>query len=292
MAIPPAAEHASVRELARFYRGFIIDIFGVLHDGVVLNPAVLTTLTALRAQGARVCLLSNSPRRAASITLRLSDMGLYQNLYDGLVSSGELVYAAMSGAVHLDGMPAGGRYLHAGPPELCGLLEGLPHQPASSPAEADFILATGDVAHDAAWISIALARNLPMICANPDLDVIIAGRRVACAGSLARRYEGQGGHVHRVGKPGVEAFVAALQVLDLPRAQVIMIGDSLATDIAGANSAGLASALVLSGVHRDQIDLHRSAARNELHDLFEAHAAAPDYLLEQFSWDQGFQPIA
>jgi len=292
MAIPQASEYSSVHQLARLYRGFIIDIFGVLHDGVELNPDVLTTLTELRAVGARVCLLSNSPRRAARIISRLSDMGLYQHLYDGLVSSGELVYAAMSGALRLRGMPIGRRYFHAGPPDLCGLLESLTYEPVSSPAGADFILATGDITHDAGWISHALERNLPMICANPDLEVIIDGQRVPCAGSLAKRYEGQGGHVHRVGKPGVDAFVAALRILDLPKAEVIMIGDSLATDIAGANSAGLNSALVLSGVHREQIDVQRAAGTNALNELFEGYAAAPDYLLEQFSWDQRFQPVA
>jgi HAD superfamily hydrolase (TIGR01459 family) len=275
----------SVRDLARPFRGMILDIFGVLHNGVCVYPGVVETLMKLRTAGTRVCLLSNSPRRAAALTERLNEMGLHRDLYAGLISSGEMVFSALSRTMRIAGMPDGLRYLYAGPVDLEELLKGLPHQRVGNPVEADFILATGEVAHDEAWLRELWKCGLPMICANPDIDVIVGSQRVACAGSLARRYEAIGGDVIRVGKPGMEAYVAALKFLDVQKSDVVAVGDSLATDIAGANGTEIPSALVLLGVHHDELFDRSAADVTELETLYHRYNARPDYLLKQFAWD-------
>jgi HAD superfamily hydrolase (TIGR01459 family) len=272
----------TVGQLAPSFKGMILDIFGVIHDGTKLFPPVGQTLRRLRANGMRICLLSNAPRRAAKVESRLVELGLGPDCYDGLVTSGELVYHALSGVLSIP-MPSGLRYFHAGPDELATLMDGLVHSKVGNVNDADFILATGD--DDGSWIDEACVRRISMVCANPDREVILDGRRIRCAGALADRYEAIGGIVFRLGKPQLPAYDRALAVLDLPCSEVIAIGDSLATDIVGASQAGLASALVLSGIHYDEVHYRDRLSWAKLHNLFKTHEAVPTYLLGQFSWD-------
>lgn len=278
------SEPLPLSDIVQPFRGIILDIFGVLHDGVAPFEPVCQTLAKLRGGGIRVCLLSNSPRRAALVIARLSEMGLGRDLYDGVVSSGELVYAALSGASPIAGMPDSMHYVHAGPRELSGLLDGLGHRQVSRLSDAGFILATGEIEGNGFSLEKAQQLGLLMVCANPDAEVIIAGRRILCAGALAARYEAIGGHVLRVGKPEVQAYIAALKVLDLSREQVLAIGDNLATDIAGARHAGIASALVLSGVHARELEADCASDRDALAPLCRRYGAVPDFVLKQFSW--------
>ena len=95
--------------------------------------------------------------------------------------------------------------------------------------------------------------RLPMICGNPDLEVIRDGVRVLCAGSLAARYQELGGDVRSLGKPDPAIYQPALASLGVPTHRVLAVGDSLRTDIAGAVSAGLAACWVLDGLHGEAL---------------------------------------
>lgn len=274
----------TLKDIAVPFRGVVLDIYGVIHDGAALNEPVQEALSRMCAAGMRVCLLSNSPRRAAAVASSLSEMGLGPDLYHGLITSGEMVHAALSGTVRTGGVPDGSRYLHVGPPELAGLLDGLARHQVAEAADADFVLATGDVEEGDLLLQRAQLMRLPMICANPDLEVIIAGERIRCAGSLAARYEAIGGRVIRFGKPEPFSYVKALRVLDLPATQVIAIGDSLATDIFGASRAGIRSALVLTGIHHAEAYSNGEPNLEALAALYEQYQAVPDFLLRRLSW--------
>jgi HAD superfamily hydrolase (TIGR01459 family) len=272
-----------LKDIVPLYRGIILDIFGVLHDGVRVFEPAYETLSQLRAGGMRVCLLSNSPRRATVVCERLRELGLGRNLYDGLISSGEMVHAALAGKIQIAGLPTGKSYLHAGPSDLAGLLDSLALKRVAAPAEADFILATGEIEPGTLSLEEAGKLGLPMVCANPDLEVIIAGQRIVCAGALAVRYEAIGGTVIRIGKPELPAYVAALRVLDLPASEVVAIGDSFATDIVGASGAGIASALALTGIHRGELLRDGLLDAERLATLCGEHRSVPGYILRQFS---------
>ena len=130
-----------------------------------------------------------------------------------------------------------------------------------------------------AELRACLAAGLPMVCANPDLEVIRGGKRLICGGLLAQRYEELGGQVIWVGKPGPVVYQPVLAMLGLPLDQVLAVGDALRTDIAGAASVGIASCWVLGGIHAE-----------ELHgpDAVEAAAAAaglaPVAVVPAFRW--------
>ena len=127
------------------------------------------------------------------------------------------------------------------------MLEGLPLTVADDPADADFVLNTGpddhrnpsDMAEFEACAAACAAHRLKMICANPDLEVIRGGVRVLCAGALAVRYVELGGDVRSLGKPDPAIYQPVLQDLGLPPAEVLAVGDSLRTDIAGAAGVDL-----------------------------------------------------
>jgi HAD superfamily hydrolase (TIGR01459 family) len=91
--------------------------------------------------------------------------------------------------------------------------------------------------------------RLKMICANPDLEVIRDGVRVLCAGALALRYQELGGDVRSLGKPDPAIYQPVLEQLGLPPRDVLAVGDSLRTDIAGAIGVDLAACWVLDGIH-------------------------------------------
>jgi HAD superfamily hydrolase (TIGR01450 family) len=124
-----------------------------------------------------------------------------------------------------------------------------------------------------------------MVCANPDLVVIHQGRRAICAGAVAQRYEALGGRVRWHGKPFrpvYETCFAALGITD--RRRIIAVGDSLRTDIAGANAAGIDSVLVTGGIHAEEFGL---AGQPDLDRLIEAVATSghkPDAVIAHFRW--------
>lgn len=131
----------------------------------------------------------------------------------------------------------------------------------ASPAEADFVLNTGpddhrnpsDINEFEATLAACARYRLKMICANPDLEVIRGGVRVLCAGALAVRYRQLGGDVRSLGKPDPAIYPPVLEQLGLAPGEVLAVGDSLRTDIAGAVGVDLAACWVLDGLHGDDL---------------------------------------
>lgn len=242
--------------MAGRYDGFIVDLWGTVHDGLTPMPGAIDCLEKLRAGGKPVLILSNAPRRAGSIIERMRALGIPDETYDAVFSSGEAAYIALrdrSDAFHA-GLER--RCYLLGPPEDDSTIAGLDYEIVESLRAAHFILAVGafrqtDTVEDYdALLSGAYDRRLPMVCANPDIEVIRGGAREICAGAIAERYEHAGGMVHFHGKPHKPIYDASLALLGLKAgAPVLAIGDSFGTDIAGANASGLDSLMITSGIH-------------------------------------------
>lgn len=243
--------------LAERYSGFILDLWGVIHDGVDAFPHAVETLRHLREAGKRTLLLSNVPRPNEAVRTMMRRMGIEDGLYTGILTSGEAVRRALQVPPDLWWAELGTRVFHLGPERDRPVFEGLPLQVVSNPAEADFVLNTGpdDRSNptDLAEFEVVLADchqyGLKMICGNPDLEVIRGGVRVLCAGALAARYTELGGDVRSLGKPDPAIYQPVLESLGLPPSEVLAVGDSLRTDIAGAVGVDLAACWVLDGIH-------------------------------------------
>ena len=246
--------------LATEYDGFIVDLWGVIHDGVKPYPGSRKTLAALRDAGKKVVLLSNAPRPSAAAQAALRKMGFEDDLYTGLLTSGEATRRALANPPDSWFATLGRRVLHIGPERDLPTLEGLDYQRVATPEEADFVLNTGpddSYASDlAAYEEILIAcrkAGLRMVCANPDLEIVRDGVHIPCAGALALRYESLGGQVRSFGKPDPAVYRPVLEMLGVPRERVLAVGDALRTDIAGAKAAGLDSCWVLGGIHAEEL---------------------------------------
>ncbi len=247
-----------VSALADRFDGYILDLWGVLHDGVRPYPGVFSCLQRLVAEGKRVCLLSNAPRRVGPVVEILAGMGIGRECYHHIMTSGEAVFEALSGRDCAWHAGLGRVCLHLGPLHDRQLFEGLPDlELTDDPARATFILNTGPSCYDESpldygpALSASALRGLPMVCGNPDIEVMVGSRIVECAGALARRYAGLGGEVRYHGKPHAPVYQRCFELLGVPdRERIVAIGDTLHTDIAGAAAAGIASVLVTGGILR------------------------------------------
>jgi HAD superfamily hydrolase (TIGR01459 family) len=243
--------------LADRFAGFIIDLWGVVHDGVQPYPGAIACLRELRRRGKKSVLLSNAPRRATVAQAAMREMGITDDLYDGILTSGEATYQLLATRAEPDFAALGRRLFHLGPERDRNIFAGLDYVPVARPSEAEFVLNTGpdeetgliDLRAYEALLEACRAADLPMICANPDLEVIRDGIATICAGALAQRYEALGGRVRWIGKPDPTIYQPVLAMLGLPPAQILAVGDALRTDIAGAAAAGLASCWVIGGIH-------------------------------------------
>src|SRR3954468_6341163 len=239
------------------YNGFVLDLWGVIHDGVHAFPHAVECLRQLRTAGKHTLLLSNVPRPNGAVQSMMQRMGIPDDLYTGILTSGEAVRQALRSPPDLWWAELGTRVYHLGPERDRPVFEGLPLQIVDTPAEADFVLNTGPDDHrnpsDMAEFEPVLREcaryRLKMICANPDLVVIRGGVRVLCAGALAARYEELGGDVRSLGKPDPAIYQPVLERLDLPPDRVLAVGDSLHTDLAGAAGVDLAACWVMDGIH-------------------------------------------
>ncbi len=274
--------------LAARYDGFILDLWGVIHDGVRPYPGAADCLQRLQAAGKRCVLLSNAPRRAHAAEAMLRDMGISPGLYTGVLTSGEAVHLALRDRTDPWFAALGPQVWHLGPERDRNVIDGLGVTLAATPSEAHFVLNTGPDDHRAptsiapfeAELAECARHRLPMICANPDLEVIRGGVRVICAGALAARYEQLGGTVRSLGKPDPAIYQPVLAMLGTGKARTLAVGDSLRTDISGAQAAGVDSCWVLGGIHADALGDDHAAAVAEA----TLSGLAPVAIVPRFIW--------
>jgi HAD superfamily hydrolase (TIGR01459 family) len=245
--------------LAPRYDGFILDLWGVVHNGIAPLSGALECMASLKAAGKRIALLSNAPRRADDVVERITAIGVPPGLYHHVMSSGEEAWQRLHRRDDEFYAALGRRCLHIGSERDTGIREGLELEFVETAEEAEFILNTGPAGWEdriedyAPLLRRALTCALPMVCANPDLVVMHGDNLALCAGALAQWYEEAGGRVRWHGKPFGSVYNTCLELLGIEdRLRVLAVGDSLRTDIAGAAGAGLDSVLIAGGVHAEE----------------------------------------
>ncbi len=250
----------SIAGIADRYDGFVLDLWGVVHDGRKPYPGVPEALAALKARGKAVVFLTNAPRRAHAVAGILDRMGLDRALYDGIVSSGEVSWSHLKHRRDPFFAGLGTRCVHIGPERDLSVVDDGVAEIVAAPKDADFLLNTGPddrlgpQSPDPyrAMLAACAALGLPMVCVNPDRAVMVAGQKVICAGALADIYLELGGAVREIGKPDPEVYDPVLEMMGNPqRAHVLAIGDSPHTDLAGAQAAGLDALWALTGLAAD-----------------------------------------
>jgi HAD superfamily hydrolase (TIGR01459 family) len=246
----------SVAPLAESHDGFVLDIWGVVHDGQRPYPGVPEALAELRRQGKRIVLLSNAPRRAWTVAQQLAGMGLEGELFDGIVTSGEVAWTMLRDRKHPWFARLGRTAYHLGPQRDLSVIEELGITLVPDPSDAEFMLNTGPDPELGPYslepyrgiLEACAAHRLPMICVNPDRAVMVGGERLLCAGAFVDPYRALGGDVMEIGKPDAMVYDTVLSTLGLPAARIVAIGDTPHTDLAGAASVGIDSVWALTGL--------------------------------------------
>ncbi len=260
---------------------FVFDQWGVLHDGSTPYPYAVEALRALKGLGKRMAVLSNSGKRSEPNARRIANMGFDPSLFECVMTSGEALWRdikskrlTVSSLYPITRAPGDAEVWADG---LDTVFDGV------GEAEAVLLMGLPDDADPAVFdhaLSMALDRDLPVLCSNPDRASPRAdGAQVISPGALAHDYASKGGTVQFYGKPYLPVFKAVEIALSLAPDRILMVGDSLEHDIAGASNAGWKTAFVRGGLHRavfaagDISGNLAALARSE-------NAPLPDYTLE------------
>jgi HAD superfamily hydrolase (TIGR01459 family) len=281
-----------VREIAADYDGFVLDLWGVIHDGVKPYPGIAACLRALLDAGKRVALLSNAPRRADDIIRRITAIGVPQGLYHEVMSSGEEAWQHLKRRDDPFYADLGPKCLHICSDRDLEIRIGLDLDYVERAEEADFILNTGPAGWDdtiedyAPLLAAGCARDLKMVCANPDLMVNHGARLALCGGALAVHYEAIGGRVRWHGKPYPSVYQSCFDRLGVgDKSRILAVGDSLRTDIAGANGAGVDSLLIAGGgIHEAEFAGPDGLNLGRVAEMAEAAGVKPTMVAKIFNW--------
>jgi HAD superfamily hydrolase (TIGR01459 family) len=248
-----------LRDLTDGVEVLLSDIWGVVHNGLEAFPEACEALHNFRRQGGTVILITNAPRPADSVQRQLRKLHVADETYDAIVSSGDLTR-------HFVADHPGKKIFWLGPERDSSIYRGL--DPVMGPLEAaDYIVCTGlfddetESAEDyRAMMLQARERNLPLICANPDIVVERGDRLIYCAGAIAELYRELGGEVIFYGKPHRPIYERAMELAAAQRGHkaelksVLAIGDSVRTDLAGAHGFGIDCLFVTRGIHSEQFE--------------------------------------
>jgi HAD superfamily hydrolase (TIGR01459 family) len=277
-------------QIASDYDGVVCDIWGVVHDGRKPKRAAVDALRSFRAAFGPVVLLTNAPRVADDVKRQFDRIGVPHDCYDAILTSGSGARADLERRIPAARPLA---LYHLGPERDRGTYEGL-NVALVGPADAEIVLCTGlfdDETESPTDYEDRLAqlkaRDLLLICANPDVTVRRGDDIVYCAGALAGAYEAIGGNTIYYGKPHPAIFESALAELRR-KAQVrnpLLIGDGPATDIKGANRMGWDALFVsggLFGIELASIPADRVADR--VAELLAEHGVAARATMQQLEW--------
>lgn len=277
---------ASIDEIVPRYDAFLCDVWGVIHNGRAHFPAAAAALERLRRAGKAVILITNVPKPRGPIPAQLDRLGFPRNAYDGVITSGDAIRIELAAR-------APGPMYRIGPYDYDrALWEGLGLIEAPL-AEAAFIGISGLNRDDetpadyAETLRQAKARDLDLICANPDIVVQHGDRLIWCAGAIARDYSDIGGRVVMAGKPHAPIYdlayreLAAIAGRNIDKSRILCIGDGVATDIAGANARGLDSLFIASGIHGESLKTNNNLDPAKIAAALAAEGARAQYAMAE-----------
>ncbi len=275
-----------LRDLASGAEVILSDIWGVVHNGLESFPEACAALHNFRSGGGTVILITNAPRPADSVQRQLQKLGVADDSYDAIVSSGDLTRHYIAGH-------PGAKVFWLGPDRDGGIYRGLDLK-LSPLKEADYIVCTGlfdDETESAEnyrpMLREALDRKLTLVCANPDIVVERGDRLIYCAGAIAELYRELGGEVIFYGKPHRPIYERAIALAaehgghPIELGKVLAIGDSVRTDLAGAHGFGIGCLFVTRGIHSDEFEGVDQLDPASVKELF---GHPPRALIRELKW--------
>ena len=255
------------------YDTFIIDLWGVMHNGITLKPKALKAVDELKKNSKKIVFLSNAPRPSAKVINFLLKMKMDKKYLEHVMTSGE---AAMQA---INQKKFGRKFYHLGPSRDISVFEKVKDN-RTDLKSCDFILCTGlfdDHNNDLNYYKKLLLNHVSkkLICTNPDLIVHRGNVEELCAGSIAKVFEDLGGEVIYYGKPHREVYKMCFGSNE----KVLAIGDNLRTDIKGANNLKIDCIFISEGVHRKEFNNF-----SELIKLLEKYNVKINFFQKELKW--------
>ena len=255
------------------YDTFVIDLWGVMHNGVTLNSNAINAVDKLKKNSKKIVFLSNAPRPSSKVINFLQKMKMNKKYLDNVVTSGE---AAMHA---INQKKFGKTFYHLGPSRDISVFEKVKDNRTDLQG-CDFILCTGlfdDYDDDLDYYKKFLLRYVSkkLICTNPDLIVHRGSVEELCAGSVAKVFEELGGEVIYFGKPHTEVYNMCFGSNE----KVLAIGDNLRTDIKGANNLKIDCIFITDGVHRKEFNNFSG-----LKKLLEKYNVKANFFQKELKW--------
>ena len=264
-----------LKEIHEEYDAFFIDLWGVMHNGMVLYPEAIKVLENLHKIKKRFVLMSNAPRPSKNVEKFLLSLKMDKIFTVNIFTSGEAALKSLQQNVY------GKHFFHLGPKRDTSLLEGFEKNKRKL-EEADFILCTGLLESDKN--SLDYYKNLlinhiklKMICTNPDLVVYRGSKKEYCAGTIARIFEELGGEVIYYGKP----HPLNLKILKKKDEKILVIGDNIRTDIKGANNMKFDSLFIINGIHKNEF---LNEEEKNYDKILEKYGTKTNYYQDKLTW--------
>lgn len=265
---------------------YVFDIYGVLWNGKSVIPGADNTLEKLKKAGKKVLIMSNGTALSRQIEESYGRRGFIKGIhYDKVVSSGDAYHTyVLNDKRNL-------KFYQFGRPSKV-LFEGSRYVELQEPDEADFVYAgvpqtfDGEIWRDyltiepfAEELLHLIKMNKTLVCANPDLKAFENQYEEAVVrqGSVAKFYAEHGGDVEYWGKPYGNIYDFALRDEPLPRDRMLMVGDTLQTDILGGKNYGMKTALIRRGI--SELNM-QEAGMSDILDYARSLGIIPDYIFE------------
>ena len=255
---------SGLKEIYKNYDLFILDQWGVMHDGNQGYMGAIECVNILHNNNKKQIIISNSSKRKLVTKARLPNLGFDYNIFSEIMTSGEMIWQGLITKKYEQTKNLGKNcfYIYDESKEsLEKYTKGLEKFNFIDDIEkADFILGctpfkNKNVIDYVPLLEVAKKKNLPFICANPDFDTIENNSKklIFCMGTIAELYKNIGGNIFYLGKPSNEIYLESIKVLsNIKKSRILAIGDSIYHDIKGAVNFGIDSLLVTStGIHKE-----------------------------------------
>jgi HAD superfamily hydrolase (TIGR01459 family) len=260
-------------EIFDAYDTFVIDLWGVIHNGIVLNKKAIEAVSHLKNNSKKIVFLSNAPRPSIKVIDFLLKIKMDKKFLSNVVTSGEAAMYA------INKNKFGKTFFHLGPKRDSAIFEDVKENKTTI-ENCEFILCTGlfdERETELDWYKELLKKNIKkkLVCTNPDLTVHRGNKEEYCAGYIAKIFEDLGGEAIYYGKPYKEIYEMCFNTDE----KVLAIGDNLRTDIKGANNLDKDCLLISDGVHRGEFNNN-----NELAELLIKYKVKANYFQKELQW--------
>ncbi|MGJ8610685.1 MAG: TIGR01459 family HAD-type hydrolase [Octadecabacter sp.] len=276
-------------EISDQYDVAFVDLWGCMHNGITAFADAVTAMQDYRKRGGVVVLVTNSPRPWDSVAKQISGMGVADDAWDAIATSGDSARAAMFRGIvgekiyFMGEMPRDEDFfkplsISENPVEI----QRVPLDQAEGivccgpfDTQADLDVNRADFLH-------AKTNGLKLLCANPDIIVDRGETREWCAGALAALYTEMGGESLYFGKPHPPIYdlarrrYAALTGA-LPDPRIIAIGDGIRTDVLGGQMEDIDTLFITGGLAAEETKTTQSPDETALSNYLETEKVTPTH---------------